>query len=60
MGLEINTLYRLDGFEIDPANRLFTLGGKPVSIPSRAFDLLLYMARNTERLLTKDELISAR
>jgi DNA-binding winged helix-turn-helix (wHTH) protein/Tol biopolymer transport system component len=59
MGLEINTLYRFEGFEIDPANRVFVLGGKPIAIPARAFDLLVYMARNTQRLLTKEELIKA-
>lgn len=59
MGFETNTLYRFEGFELDPANRVFTLAGKPISIPARAFDLLLYMARNTERLLTKEELMTA-
>jgi DNA-binding winged helix-turn-helix (wHTH) protein len=59
MGLEINTLYRFEGFEMDPANRVFGLGGKPIAIPSRAFDLLLYMACNTQRLLTKEELMKA-
>ncbi len=59
MSIEINTLYRFEGFEIDPANRAFGLGGKPIAIPSRAFDLLLYMARNPQRLLTKDELMRA-
>jgi len=59
MGPEINTLYRFEGFEIDPPNRAFALGGKPIAIPSRAFDLLLYMARNTQRLLTKEELMKA-
>src|SRR5271165_7534204 len=59
MGLEINTLYRFEGFEIDPANRVFGLGGKPIALPARAFDLLLYMACNTERLLTKEELMKA-
>src|ERR1035438_2631444 len=59
MGFETNTLYRFEGLELDPANRVLALGGKPIAIPSRAFDLLLYMARNTERLLTKDELMKA-
>jgi DNA-binding winged helix-turn-helix (wHTH) protein/Tol biopolymer transport system component len=59
MGLEINNLYRFEGFEIDPGNRVFGLGGKPIAIPSRAFDLLLYMVCNTERLLTKEELMKA-
>jgi DNA-binding winged helix-turn-helix (wHTH) protein len=59
MGTEINTLYRFEGFEIDPLNRTFALAGKPIAIPSRAFDLLVYMARNTQRLLTKEELMKA-
>jgi hypothetical protein len=59
MGLEINALYRFEGFELDPTNRVFALGGKPIAIPSRAFDLLLYMVSNTERLLTKEELMKA-
>jgi len=41
MSLEINDLYRFEGFEVDPANRTLTGGGKPISIPARAFDLLL-------------------
>jgi DNA-binding winged helix-turn-helix (wHTH) protein len=59
MGLEINALYRFQGFELDPANRVFGLEGKPIAIPARAFDLLLYMASNAERLLTKEELMKA-
>jgi DNA-binding winged helix-turn-helix (wHTH) protein/Tol biopolymer transport system component len=59
MGFETNTLYRFEGFELDPANRVFMLAGRPIAIPARAFDLLLYMARNTERLLTKEELMKA-
>src|ERR1700722_19141998 len=59
MSIEINTLHRFEGFEIDPATRAFGLGGKPIAIPSRAFDLLLYMATNTQRLLTKEELMKA-
>jgi len=59
MSLEINTLYRFDGFEMNPANRVFGFHGTPIVIPARAFDLLLYMARNPERLLTKEELMKA-
>jgi DNA-binding winged helix-turn-helix (wHTH) protein/Tol biopolymer transport system component len=59
MGLETNTLYRFEGFEMDPGNRVFALEGKPIAVPSRAFDLLLYMVSNSERLLTKEELMKA-
>src|SRR5580658_5407437 len=59
MGFEVNSLYRFEGFEMDPANRLVTGAGKPLAIPARAFDLLFYMVRNAERLLTKEELMKS-
>src|SRR5580700_8069331 len=59
MGFEVNSLYRFKGFEVDPENRLVTGAGKPIAIPSRAFDLLFYMVQNSERLLTKEELMKS-
>src|SRR5580704_5628021 len=59
MGIEINTFYRFEAFEMDPANRVLTGAGKPIAIPSRAFELLLYMVRNPERLLAKEDLMHA-
>jgi DNA-binding winged helix-turn-helix (wHTH) protein/tetratricopeptide (TPR) repeat protein len=59
MVIKINTLYRFEGFEMDPVNRLFKGAGRPISLHSRTFDLLLYMVRNGGRLLTKEELMSA-
>lgn len=53
------TLYRFEGFEMDPINRVFTNAGKPIFLHSRTFNLLLYMVRNCGRLLTKDELMNA-
>ena len=59
MVLKNKTLYRFEGFEMDPVNRVFTRDGKPIFLHSRTFDLLLYMVRNGGRLLTKDELMNA-
>jgi len=59
MNIEINGLYRFGGFELDPANRAVTGDGKLIAIPSRAFDLLLFMVANSQRLLTKEELMQA-
>jgi DNA-binding winged helix-turn-helix (wHTH) protein/Tol biopolymer transport system component len=56
---EINHLYRFAEFEIDPANRRLSAAGEPLAIHSRAFDLLLYMVRNPNRLLTREELMTA-
>jgi DNA-binding winged helix-turn-helix (wHTH) protein len=51
--------YRFGSFEVHPASRTVTDGTAAVVIPSRAFDLLLYMVRNPRRLLTKEELLNA-
>jgi DNA-binding winged helix-turn-helix (wHTH) protein/Tol biopolymer transport system component len=59
MGFEIKSLYRFEGFEMDPGNRILTRGGNAITIPPRAFDLLLYMVENPQRLLGKEELLSA-
>jgi eukaryotic-like serine/threonine-protein kinase len=59
MVLKNKTLYRFEGFEMDPVNRVFTSAGKPIFLHSRTFDLLSYMVRNGGRLLTKDELMNA-
>lgn len=59
MVLKNKTLYRFDGFEMDPVNRVFTSAGKPIFLHGRTFDLLIYMVRNGGRLLTKEELMNA-
>jgi DNA-binding winged helix-turn-helix (wHTH) protein/Tfp pilus assembly protein PilF len=53
------TVYRFGSFVVHPASRTVTDGAAAVAIPSRVFDLLLYMVRNPRRLLTKDELLTA-
>jgi len=55
----INRLCRFEGFELDAVNRVLLAAGAPVSLHSRTFDLLVYMVRNTRRLLTKEELLKA-
>ena len=52
-------MYRFGSFEIDPSSRTVTDGAAPIVIPSRAFDLLLYMVLNPRRILTKEELMKA-
>ncbi len=59
MTSEISTLYRFGEFEADPVNRVLTRCGKPVSIAPRALDLLLFLVRNPQRLLTKEELLKS-
>jgi len=50
---------RFGAFRIEPAARSLTLNEQAVPLTPKAFDLLLYMARNAGRLLTKEELLGA-
>lgn len=50
-------LIRVGSFEVFPGERLLCSGGKAVEIGSRAFDLLLVLAENPGRLVTKSTLI---
>ncbi len=44
-------------FELHPAERVLRVNGEPVTVGSRAFDLLLVLAQRHERLVTKQELL---
>jgi predicted ATPase/DNA-binding winged helix-turn-helix (wHTH) protein len=44
-------------FELHPAERVLRVNGEPVTVGSRAFDLLLALAQRHERLVTKQELL---
>src|SRR5262245_30821448 len=41
--------YWLDGFEVDPQNRLLQRDGANILIPAKVFDVLLVFAENTGR-----------
>lgn len=49
--------YVFGPFRIDLALSRLELGGEPVPLPPKAFDLLLLLARNTDRVMTKAELM---
>lgn len=42
---------------IDPALREFTRDGDPVTVEPLVFDLIVHLATNADRLITKDELV---
>ncbi len=48
---------RFEHFELHPAERVLRVGGEPVALGSRAFDLLLALAQRHDRLVTKQELL---
>ncbi len=52
--------YRFDHFRLDLAKqRLCGTGGEVLPVSGRAYDVLLYLVENRERVVTKDELLKA-
>jgi DNA-binding winged helix-turn-helix (wHTH) protein/tetratricopeptide (TPR) repeat protein len=52
-------LYEFGPYRVDVGLSRVERAGHPVPVPPKAFDLLLLLARNPERLLTKHELMEA-
>lgn len=50
-------IYEIDGFELNLDNYHLLRGGEPIDIGPKPFDLLLYLIRNKDRTVSKDELI---
>ena len=48
---------RAAGIAIDPEKRSATLGGKPVDLTAKEFDLLLHFARNPGKVYTRSQLL---
>ncbi|MBR0756219.1 winged helix-turn-helix domain-containing protein [Bradyrhizobium jicamae] len=46
-------------FELDEASRALTCARKEISLQPRVFDLLVYLAKHRDRVVTKDELLDA-
>src|SRR5450432_2137007 len=57
--LPVNTLYRFGQFALDSRKRTVSRADSPVSLTPKAFDVLLFLAQNPNRLVTKDELLQA-
>src|SRR5580704_5874596 len=55
----MSNLYRFADFALDPARRTLSRADSPISLPPRAFDVLLFLAQNPNRLVTKEELLQA-
>jgi DNA-binding winged helix-turn-helix (wHTH) protein len=52
----MSSLYRFGEFVLDPRRRSLSYAGSDVSLTPKAFDVLLLLAQNPNRLVTKDEL----
>jgi DNA-binding winged helix-turn-helix (wHTH) protein/tetratricopeptide (TPR) repeat protein len=50
---------QFDAFDLDEADARLKRGGKPVSVPPRAFAVLCTLARQPGQLVTKDALLDA-
>ncbi|HEY6371686.1 MAG TPA: winged helix-turn-helix domain-containing protein [Candidatus Sulfotelmatobacter sp.] len=50
-------LYHFGPFALDPNKRALSRRGKPVALIPKAFDVLLYLAQNPNRVISKEELL---
>ncbi len=55
----MSNLYRFGQFVLDPGRRSLSRADSPVSLTPKAFDVLLFLAQNPNRLVTKEELLQA-
>lgn len=57
MSLMEKEMYEFGPYSLDPAERVILRDGAPLSLTPKVFDTLVYLVRNSGRLLTKDELL---
>src|SRR6201981_1530951 len=57
--IPMSNLYRFGQFVLDPGKRTLSRADSPVSLTPKAFDVLLFLAQNPNRLVTKEELLQA-
>jgi DNA-binding winged helix-turn-helix (wHTH) protein/Tol biopolymer transport system component len=53
----MKSLFHFGPFTLDPSKRVLFRGGKPVALTPKAFDVLLYLAQNPNRVISKEELL---
>src|SRR3989442_3834232 len=52
-------VYRFGQFALDSRKRTLSRSDSPVSLTPKAFDVLLFLVQNPNRLVTKEELLQA-
>ena len=52
-------LYNFGRFSLDSRKRTLSRADSPVPLTPKAFDVLLFLAQNPNRLVTKEELLQA-
>ena len=59
MRMKTGNAYEFGEFRLEPAEQLLTRSGRAIPLPPKAFDLLVYLAQNHGRLVTKDQIMQA-
>jgi len=52
-------VYKFGEFRIEVGKRLLLRGGAPVALTPKAFDTLLHLIQNRQKVVEKDELMQA-
>jgi TolB-like protein/DNA-binding winged helix-turn-helix (wHTH) protein len=52
-------MYSFGEFTLDPRQRTLVRGDSPISLTPKAFDVLLFLSQNPNRLVSKEELLRA-
>jgi DNA-binding winged helix-turn-helix (wHTH) protein/mono/diheme cytochrome c family protein/thioredoxin-like negative regulator of GroEL len=55
----MSNLYRFGKFVLDPGRRTLSRAGLPISLTPKAFDVLLFLVQNPNRLVAKEELLKS-
>lgn len=55
----VNALYFFGDYCLDPDRRELRASGQPIPMEPQVFDLLLYLVQNRDRVVSKDDLITA-
>src|SRR5215470_9180151 len=52
-------LYLFEEYELDPERRELRRGGEDIPLEPQVFDLLLFLIRNCDRVVSKDDILEA-
>ena len=59
MSVKRRCFYEFGEFRLDPDDQLLTRNSCPIPLAPKAFDLLVLLAQNSGRLVTKDQIMQA-
>src|SRR5580704_18316423 len=59
MGKDSRDFYEFGQFRLDPARKILLRDGVPVTLTSKAFEMLQILIERSEKVVSKDELMQA-